>query len=630
MASLCPTQQQLQDFALGALPSFVMDEVADHVAQCPNCDSLLEKLDHCEDPLVQELRQLCSGTDVYPPGEARGGAVPALSGTSSSDVNLDPGKRFARKLEEGPCRVGRFELEAELGSGSFGHVFKAHDVELDRIVALKIQRAGCFASNEEIERFLREARSAAQLHHPGIVTLYESGQTEDGICFLVTEYVEGETLEQRIQQGSSDSRTAAKLIADLARALQYAHEHGVVHRDVKPSNVMLDREEHPHVTDFGLAKRLAEDVSLTSDGRVMGTPAYVSPEQARGDSHHVDPRSDTYSLGVILYELLTGERPFQGNRRLLLLQVLEDEPRPLRQLKEQVPRDLETICLKAMAKSPARRYQTAQELAEDLERFLAHEPIRARPQGRMEKLWRWCRRYPLAVSVLMAVLLGSALGFGYLSHLSDRLVEESAVHSARLEAEMLQRIHNYYSEKIVDRVDGKKVRKSHDYAQRNDSIPIPATFMIDAGQYVSADQSGVEVRMFSRYRWRKDGGPHSSFDFRALDVLEDKLARGEADVSYYEIGERNGRRVVLYAKGQIMRKTCMECHNAPKGSSPRKDWKEGELAGALTVVHPLDHDVERARSGLGGVFVVVGSVIALLVGVSFMVMLRARFRDART
>jgi WD40 repeat protein/tRNA A-37 threonylcarbamoyl transferase component Bud32 len=311
-------------------------------------------------------------------------------------------------------RLGRFELLQAVGAGAFGTVYKARDPKLDRTVAVKVPRAGNLPDGQELDRFLREARSTAQLRHPAIVPVYEVGQ-ENGVPYLVSDFVDGVTLGDRLTAGGLPGRAAAALMAEVAEALDHAHRRGVIHRDMKPSNIMLRGDGSPAVMDFGLAKRSAGEVTMTLDGQLLGTPAYMSPEQAGGGGHTVDGRSDVYSLGVILYHLLAGELPFRGNVRMLLHQVLHDEPRSPRSLNDRVPRDLETICLKAMAKEPARRYATAGELAADLRRWLAGELIAARPVGRFERGWRWTGRHPAEAGVwaasLVAVLALVAAGF---------------------------------------------------------------------------------------------------------------------------------------------------------------------------------------------------------------------------
>jgi serine/threonine protein kinase len=301
-----------------------------------------------------------------------------------------------------PRRLGQFELVERVGTGSFGTVWKARDTVLDRMVAIKIPRKAQL-SVDEAEKFIREARSAAQLRHPNIVSVHEVGRG-DGSIYIVSDFVHGVPLSEVLADRRLGKPEAVNLAIKIADALHHAHEAGVIHRDLKPSNIMIDDAGEPHLMDFGLAKREAAEATLTLDGVVLGTPAYMSPEQARGEGRDVDRRTDIYSLGTVLFQLLTGELPFRGTARMLLHKVINDEAPSPRSIDASVPKDLETICLKCLQKEPAGRYANAKEIAIDLNRFLRHEPINASAVGRREKLWRWCKRRP-AVAAFTGTLL---------------------------------------------------------------------------------------------------------------------------------------------------------------------------------------------------------------------------------
>jgi hypothetical protein len=365
--SACPTAELLRSYLDERLPAAEADAVATHVEHCAHCRAQLSRW--------------------------AGGASTVAVGLAAGDA--------------APPQLPGYEVQGRLGAGGMGVVYRALDTKLRRVVALKVLKAGEHTRPEELARFRTEAEVVARLQHPGVVALYEFGEFQ-GRHFFTMEYCPGGSLHQKLAGKPLPPRAAAELVEAAARAIHAVHQVHVLHRDLKPANVLLGADGRPKIADFGLARKL--DAAPTLSGQVLGTPGYMAPEQARGDTKAFGPATDVYGLGAVLYECLTGRPPFNAPDVLETLQlVIHAEPAAPSQVQPRTPRDLNTICLKCLEKEPRRRYAGAADLADDLQRYLNGQPIQARPVGAWERLRKWMRRRPAVAALLAAVALGLAL-----------------------------------------------------------------------------------------------------------------------------------------------------------------------------------------------------------------------------
>src|SRR6266700_2824210 len=349
-----------------------------------------------------------------PEGSVAGVADPGgMDKPSRGDATAAPDGKKATRAAELLGELGDYELLEEIGRGGQGVVFRARQKSLNRNVALKVISLGQWASKAHLKRFRLEAEAAARLEHLGIVPIHEVGE-RDGSCYFSMKFIEGGQLDEVTKREPMSIRQAVELIAKVTRTVHYAHEHGILHRDIKPGNILLDANSEAHLTDFGLARLVESESSVTRTMEVLGAPSYMAPEQAVGDNAAISSVTDVYGLGAVLYQLLTGQPPFAGGTTYETIKLLLDtEPRQTRQLNPKIDRDLSTICLKCLEKDPTRRYPSALALAEDLERWLKHEPIQARRTGIFARGKKWVRRNP-SRALLAASLVALAAAAGWI------------------------------------------------------------------------------------------------------------------------------------------------------------------------------------------------------------------------
>ena len=565
----CPPYAVLEQVLLDGLSAQESSTVRRHIAECADCQAVLDRLS--DDPEVGEWPP--DGDSPAASGEARLKQLvqelcqrpPGAEGLEVERRLAETASLLAPPLREGDLgALGPYRIQAELGRGGMGIVYKGYDDSLERAVAIKVLRPE-LAGPDARARLEREARASARFKHDHVVNVYAVASTAQGLPYLVMEYVAGPTLAARLRSPLSP-RATAEVIAQAADGLAAAHAAGLIHRDIKPSNIIIDPETgRAKLLDFGLVRATERPSGVTQEGLLAGTPTYMSPEQARGQPT-ASPLTDVYSLGVTLYESLTGEQPFRGKPHLVLQQILHEEPRPPRRLNDAISRDLETICLKAMAKEPGRRYPSARALADDLRRWLKGEPIHARPVGRPERVWRWVRRNPLVATLATGLTLALFGGFDGVVWQWQRAEANLAI--ARLE-------HENAEARFRDALDA--VDQFHTAVSENRLLLEPGMQSLRKELLLSARQ------YYERFaRARRDDPKVQAELGRALWRL--------ANITW-TIGTR--------AETLSFMEQCLEVRQRLAGANPDDAAVQAELARTFNGVASVEMDMGRTEPALG-------------------------------
>jgi protein kinase-like protein/uncharacterized protein DUF3365 len=543
---------------------------------------------------------------------------------------------------------GPYRIVQRQGGGGMGNVYLAtRHTDFRQQVAVKVLRPGMNTENI-LHRFRTEIQILAALgRHANIAGLLDAGTTEDGLPYFVMEFVDGERLDTYCDRHKLSVRERIELFGQVCAAVHFAHEHMVIHRDLKMSNILVRADGVPKLIDFGIAKLTApeligQSLGPTLVGQRLMTLDYASPEQVRGNP--LTQATDVYSLGVVLYELIAGRRPYDlsGKPDQGLMDVICDlEPPPpsaamkrgpvvpvpggkdphakledVARLRRTTPKalhnavagDLDAIVLKALRKEPQLRYRSAAGFQADLERYLEGRQVEARVLGATERAYRWCRRNPVPVALLLTVVLTMAAGLWHLTRLSDQLVRSAAIEGAAFEAQTLEVVQDFYSKVVVDKVKDV-VPVTHRYEMIDGAIPVPASFTIDLGEHLRKSQTtGMFARLYSDFPfdYREGGGPKDDFETEALRHL-----RRNPEAPFYRFEPYEGRPSLRYATARIMQPTCVECHNSHPDST-KTDWREGDVRGVLEIIRPLDADITRASEGLRETFVFMLGVSGIL------------------